>query len=189
MTLDAGSNWDYLYAKENSWITDIFFINKNKGWISAENCIHSTTDGFKTETIINIPIQRFDFLNEYVAYGISEYKIYKTYNGWTTYDSLYNIVTKIDDKSIINRKFILSQNYPNPFNSTTKIDFNLSENCQVELTIYDICGRELEVLTSKYYLKGRHTLSWNARLYPSGIYFYKLNIGSDSIVKKLIIIK
>lgn len=188
-TLDSGENWDYLYAKENSWITDIFFINKDKGWICAEEGIHSTTNGFETETIINIPIQKFDFLNENIAYGISNDKIYKTYDGWTTSDSLYSIVTNIDSKSLINKKFILSQNYPNPFNSSTKIDFTLSENGQVELIIYDIRGRELEVLTSKYYLKGRHTLSWDAGFYPSGIYYYKLNTGSDSVVKKLILIK
>jgi len=90
-----------------------------------------------------------------------------------------------------NLKYQLSQNYPNPFNPSTKIAFYLPEGFtgNVTLKIYDIAGREIESLIKTQLAGGLHDVVWNATKYASGIYFYKLQAGNYSDVKKMFLIK
>lgn len=85
----------------------------------------------------------------------------------------------------------LSQNYPNPFNPSTKIAFSLPDGFtgNVTLKIYDIAGREIESLVNTQMAGGLHDVVWNAAKYTSGIYFYKLQAGNYSDVKKMFLIK
>jgi len=85
----------------------------------------------------------------------------------------------------------LSQNYPNPFNPSTKIAFSLPDGFtgNVTLKIYDIAGREIESLINTQLSGGLHDVVWNAAKYTSGIYFYKLQAGNYSEVKKMFLIK
>lgn len=85
--------------------------------------------------------------------------------------------------------FSLEQNYPNPFNPATSIKFSLAENVNVKLAIYDILGRVVDVLVSQKLEAGVHTISFNANGLSSGIYFYKLEAGSFSSVKKMTLVK
>jgi len=80
--------------------------------------------------------------------------------------------------------FLLYQNYPNPFNSGTEIRFQLPKTAYVELTIYDVLGQTVRILTSGYKPSGHHILSWNGinnegLAVPSGVYFSRL------IIKKI----
>jgi len=85
----------------------------------------------------------------------------------------------------------LSQNYPNPFNPSTKIAFSLPDGFtgNVTLKIYDIAGREIESLINTQMAGGLHDVVWNAGKYTSGIYFYKLQAGNYSEVKKMFLVK
>lgn len=83
----------------------------------------------------------------------------------------------------------LYQNYPNPFNPVTNISFSLGEDRYTSLRIYDVLGREITTLVSKKLLKGPYTLQWDASGIPSGVYFYRLISGEQSITKKLIVMK
>lgn len=86
--------------------------------------------------------------------------------------------------------YALMQNYPNPFNPSTTIPFKLSSNGKVSLTVYDLLGRTVDVLINNEQMgAGTHSVKWNARNMPAGIYFYKLNTGSFSAVKKLVLLK
>ncbi len=71
------------------------------------------------------------------------------------------------------RDFELFQNYPNPFNPTTTIQYHLSVPAHVVLTIYNIMGQRVQILTSRFHQPGTYSLTWNAQV-PSGIYFYQL---------------
>jgi len=83
----------------------------------------------------------------------------------------------------------LLQNFPNPFNSTTKIEYTLPYNAFAEIKIYDVLGREVETITSGYKSKGIYIAVWNAAKYSSGIYLYKLKIGNEIKVKKMVLLK
>ena len=86
-------------------------------------------------------------------------------------------------------EFSLKQNYPNPFNPTTTINYSLPENAQVTLTVFDVLGREVTTLVNKEQESGIYNVKFDASKLNSGIYFYKLNAGTFSEVKKLILVK
>jgi len=85
--------------------------------------------------------------------------------------------------------FRLFQNYPNPFNPSTTIEFNLAENAEVQLRVYDVLGSVVANLASGYYQSGRHKIIFNASKLVSGNYFYTLKAGNHTILKKLIFLK
>lgn len=96
--------------------------------------------------------------------------------------------------------FYLYQNYPNPFNSSTSIKFTVPSNpynplegrshlSNVCLRVYDILGQEKAVLINEMKTPGTYEKKFNASMLSSGIYFFRLQIGSHSEVKKAILLK
>ena len=85
--------------------------------------------------------------------------------------------------------FAVMSAYPNPFNAKTTIDFTLSENGRVNLTVYDIQGRSVTELVDGFISKGVHSVEFNAALLPSGVYFYRLESKLNSKTKKMILVK
>lgn len=73
-------------------------------------------------------------------------------------------------------KFMLLQNYPNPFNPVTHFGFHIAESGSVRLTIFDAIGRIVEVLVNKEFQPGFFEAEWNAEAYPTGIYYYQLEV-------------
>ncbi|RPI18370.1 MAG: choice-of-anchor D domain-containing protein [Ignavibacteriae bacterium] len=89
----------------------------------------------------------------------------------------------------IPEEFRLYQNYPNPFNPVTTINFDLPVKSDVTIRIYDIIGREVEILAKGNFNSGKHTISWNAENIASGVYFYEISAGDFRDVKKMMLIK
>ena len=85
--------------------------------------------------------------------------------------------------------FSLDQNYPNPFNPTTTISFNLPTQSLASLRVFDALGREVSILFTDELPAGTYTWQWHAIALPSGIYFYRLQAGSFTETKKLILLK
>jgi len=100
------------------------------------------------------------------------------------------IVSKIKKEDFKNpTSYYLSQNYPNPFNPATVISYNLKVKSDVKLIIYDILGREIETLVNMRQDAGLYAITFDASNLPSGIYFYKLDTGFYSQVKKMVFLK
>ena len=83
----------------------------------------------------------------------------------------------------------MKQNYPNPFNPVTKIQYDIAKKSDVTLSIYDILGKHIETLVNETKDAGSYIVEYNASALPSGLYFYKLEAGNFSEVKKMILIK
>jgi len=94
-------------------------------------------------------------------------------------------------KSTNINSYMLKPNYPNPFNNVTILQFSLPTSSQIKITIYDILGREIALLTDSIYQSGTYTLPWYAAGLPSGIYFIKMNVDNDRIfqLRKAVLIK
>lgn len=86
-------------------------------------------------------------------------------------------------------KFELSQNYPNPFNPETIINYQLSVNSFVTLKVFDLAGREVAQLLNEMKPSGYYSIKFNGANLSSGIYFYKIEAGNFSAVKKMVLIK
>jgi hypothetical protein len=86
-------------------------------------------------------------------------------------------------------KYSLSQNYPNPFNPVTNIEFYIPKTGLVSLKIYDILGKNIATLFNKPLPAGWHEVQWDASNIPSGVYFYKLNVGDYQAVRKMLLLE
>lgn len=85
--------------------------------------------------------------------------------------------------------YSLFQNYPNPFNPTTVIGYKLAVSSHVTLKVYDILGREVTTMVNERQIAGNHSVTFSAVNLPSGVYFYRLQAGSFSETKKLLLLK
>jgi len=85
----------------------------------------------------------------------------------------------------------LYQNYPNPFNPVTKIKFDVpaSSKSNIKITIFDILGKEVDVLVNENLEAGQYTVDWNSTNIASGIYFYEMKAGQFRDIKKMIVVK
>lgn len=89
---------------------------------------------------------------------------------------------------------LLGQNYPNPFNPTTTIVYNMVEEGNVSIEVFNIKGQKVKTLINEHMEVGDHVLVWegtndNNQKVSSGIYFYKMKSGSYSSTKKMILMK
>ncbi|TVR13361.1 MAG: T9SS C-terminal target domain-containing protein [Balneolaceae bacterium] len=83
----------------------------------------------------------------------------------------------------------LKQNYPNPFNPTTQIRYELPQQENVRLTVYDMAGRQVAMLVNQSMNAGAHTVTFDASNLSSGVYVYRLQAGSTVLSRKLTVIK
>ena len=89
----------------------------------------------------------------------------------------------------IPKEFKLYTNYPNPFNPTTIIKFDIPKEIHVKIVIYDIQGKTIQTLLESKVNAGKYEIEWNGTNYPSGVYFYKMETGEYTSVKKMVLLK
>jgi hypothetical protein len=104
-------------------------------------------------------------------------------------DLAFGSAVSVDDKMQAVQTFSLKQNYPNPFNPSTKIDFSITEQSYVELTVYDLLGREIGKLVSDNYPAGNYSVDFSPGNLPSGIYIAKMSAGKFSKAIKMTLLK
>ena len=99
-------------------------------------------------------------------------------------------VTALDNEKVnIAEDFVLKQNYPNPFNPVTVIEYQIAQDSDVKLTVYNALGQKVAVLVNAKMGSGSHRVEFNAASLPSGTYYYKLQAGNRSSVNKMLLIK
>jgi hypothetical protein len=98
-------------------------------------------------------------------------------------------IVGIINNNKIPSEYKLFQNYPNPFNPVTKINFSLPVSSNVKLIVYDITGKEVQILVNDFLNSGSYDIKFDGTNLPSGLYFYQLITGNYSVTKKMILIK
>ncbi len=98
-------------------------------------------------------------------------------------------VVGINDPDNTVKDFSLFQNYPNPFNPSTKIKFVIPKSSFVNLKVYDVLGREIVTLVNEEKSAGEYEIEFDATGLPSGVYIYKLQAGSYTSFKKMILLR
>jgi len=113
-------------------------------------------------------------------------------------DGFVGISDNIPPSYKLPRSWALSQNYPNPFNPTTTITFDVpgtqGEAQHVQLTVYNIRGKQVINLIDSEYEPGSHRVVWNGRnddgeQVSSGIYLYTLKSEAQTYTKKMVMVK
>ena len=131
-------------------------------------------------------------LTEPISLLPGEFKIYSSVKLPTPEADL---LTEADQENpSIVKEFNLEQNYPNPFNPSTIIRYSIVSPSIVTLKIYDILGREVKTLVNQEQNNGTYEVNWNGdneygNKVSTGVYFYKIDAGTYSDVKKMLLIK
>jgi Secretion system C-terminal sorting domain len=103
-------------------------------------------------------------------------------------DGVFKYTTSINVTSFPS-VYVLSQNYPNPFNPNTVISYSFPSASNVKLIVYNTLGQTVIVLENGFKNAGNYSVNFNAAELPSGIYFYKLEAGEFSQIRKMILLK
>ena len=104
-------------------------------------------------------------------------------------DSTYGDFTSIMNEEKLINEYRLIQNYPNPFNTSTTIVYNLVEMCEIDISVYDINGKEVENLYSGIQFSGLHHIFWDSPDISAGIYFIRMKSSNNCSVLKCIYLK
>jgi hypothetical protein len=99
----------------------------------------------------------------------------------------YEAVTDVEDVEVTSE--LQLRNYPNPFKSETTISFNLEKNSRVNLAVYDISGRKVEVLINENRLAGEHTVQFAPASMGNSIYFIKLTTEDATVTQRMMMLK
>jgi parallel beta-helix repeat protein len=92
-------------------------------------------------------------------------------------------------EEMIPETFALYSAYPNPFNPVTTIVYDIPEDSNISITIYDLSGTKVETLVNKTVQSGQYNVVWNADDYASGVYFVKLHANEFTQTQKLMLVK
>jgi hypothetical protein len=148
---------------------------EGKSWIKI-----GTVSGKGT----TIEPQAYSFTDNNVTNGKYSYRLKQTdFDGTFAYSKTaeVNVNTPV--------VYELSQNYPNPFNPSTSIKFAIPQAGNVSLKVYNMLGQEVKTLVNGFREAGSHTVNFNADNLNSGLYFYKLESGNFSQVRKMTLLK
>ena len=192
-TNDGGITWTLLTSGTNGNLFGVFFTDSNNGTVtgSGGGIILRTTDGGtnwtpQTSGTNNLLYDVFfTDVNNGTAVG-SFGAILHTTNGGVTFVSEEQIYAAPTN-------FMLLQNFPNPFNPTTTIQYSIPQRSNVTLKVYDILGNEVATLINEERNLGSYEVQFSATGgasdLSSGIYFYKLQSGSFTSTKKMLLLK
>jgi hypothetical protein len=210
-TSNGGNNWtiDALLGPNANCVADYTTCNSDSLTSGGQNVImgYVSDDGdsvnVKQLTIPPGTIYAYYKKNSNTSSGLvapstSIYRIGTTkyaafaYPGLGPVNVFYNaehLVTGINVISGTAGEFELLQNYPNPFNPVTKIRFSIPAQEKVKLVVYDIVGRLICTLVETELNKGTYSVDFNSTGISSGIYFYKIQAGSYTRIRKMAVVK
>jgi hypothetical protein len=130
-----------------------------------------------------LQLSAIDFFGE-----TNQYQMYV--DDFTFTDLLF---VSVEDSNEINVEapviYSLEQNYPNPFNPSTKISYTIPERSNVSLKIFNLLGSAVVELVKGEVETGSYDITFNASNLPSGVYFYRLQVGNFVETKKMLYIK
>ena len=106
----------------------------------------------------------------------------------------YGSTASVNDPNELPQKFALHQNYPNPFNPVTTLRYDLLEDALVNITIYDMMGRQISKLVNSQQNAGYKSIQWNAtnnagQQVPAGLYLYTIEAGEFRQIRKMVLLK
>jgi photosystem II stability/assembly factor-like uncharacterized protein len=195
---NGGSTWisqssafGFGSATRIKWIpnTNVWYVSIHN--LGPDNRIFKTTNDGAVWTTMNLPNQQFTIVdmdaisynNKIFAYAIGLDGQVIRLDDSATVIGINNISSEIPSS------YKLEQNYPNPFNPVTNINFSIPKAGYTSIRIYDILGKLVSTLFEEQLAPGSYKADWDASQMPSGIYLYRIESGSYTQSRKLILIK
>ncbi len=110
-------------------------------------------------------------------------------SGFLADTTLRGLILAVKDEIGLPYSYSLDQNFPNPFNPATTIRYELPKAAHITITVFDILGKSIITLKDEFQEPGEHTVMWDARNAPSGVYFCRFHAGKFIQVRKMILMK
>jgi photosystem II stability/assembly factor-like uncharacterized protein len=186
-TTDGGINWNETSFGTEESLSGIYFTDNLKRWAVGGNnsggIIYYTSDGGANWALQNIPLvnslYRVFFFDEISGWAVGHIgTIIATDNS-----------VPVELELSTPAEYSLEQNYPNPFNPQTKIEYSIPSAGFVKLVIFNSVGEEIKTLISAYKTAGTHLVTFDAGNLSSGIYFYRIDAGEFSAIRKMILLQ
>ena len=115
--------------------------------------------------------------------------VYSNYSSIVTVNGIFNPTDKNIAIVKIPSEYRLDQNHPNPFNPTTTIQYQIPEDANVVVKVYNLLGSEVATLVNEFKPTGYYTVKFDASSLPSGLYLYKISAGTFSETRKMLLMK
>ena len=181
-------------ASTNTWyhVVGLYDGSNFEIFINGAIDAHSNFSGTIMTTNIDLMIgQVLPNVSTYNFKGtIDDVRIYDYALSLEEIEALYGETSAIHTEiQKVPEQFSLSQNYPNPFNPLTTIRYKLPVGRNVKLQVFDLAGRLVQTLVDEDKQAGNYTVMWNAQDVSSGIYFYRIQTGEFTSVKKCVKLK
>ena len=160
--------------------------------------LERSTDSLFIEGVETSYIQDNNYTDDNLEYNIEYfYRVAANIGFWTDYSNVASVI--IENVSVAGNNDIpivykVHQNHPNPFNPVTTLQYDLPEDALVNITIYDMMGRQVKTLVNGSQTAGYRTTQWNAtndRNEPvsSGLYIYTIQASDYTQTKKMVLLK
>ncbi|MEI7726670.1 MAG: YCF48-related protein [Bacteroidota bacterium] len=180
-TSDGGESWEYQELPGGQWLYSVTFPDSLNGWISGSygHIFHTQNGGITWEQQANLTsnyLFTIDFVN--------------ANTGWAT--GSYGTILKTNNGGIVGMKPVeipashgMLSAYPNPVSTTGIISYQLEKPAMVNLTLFNAMGRPVKTLVNSRQSKGTFTLKMDFSTLPAGFYFYRVQLGQYSEIKKI----
>jgi len=168
----------YNYNEDNYFVYGKNEIKLNGVWVPGDNAFISSRLDIFAPSMIGT---QSDFLFNLSIPSGTELNVYYKLNP--------EVESAFDKNNNNLNNYSLSQNYPNPFNPATTIRFAIPSDGLVQLQVYDILGREITALVNEYRHKGNYEVKFDAGKLSSGIYIYRINCGTFTQSKMMVLQK
>lgn len=202
--------WPAIQCDTNGYLSVVYYDNSTSPGYHS-NFAYSTdagntwvnqvlSDSSFTMTAVGSEVRYGDYIG-IDAFSNKIFPVWTDDRRGTPNQEIYTASLSIVSAAGINQneipsEFALKQNYPNPFNPETIINFDISRSSFVTLKVYDVLGKELNVIVNENLPAGRYSKSFDASKLSSGIYFYTLKArqngsltGDYSETRKMILLK
>ena len=177
-TFEDGELFNVLYAREDTYYEEFITLNENP--IEAEEDWTNLSFMLPPGALVKVAVQVVSTGGMFVM--VDDISVFER----------IPVSNQDSDISVINS--IIASNYPNPFNPETTISFNMPEAGKANLQIYNLRGQLVKTLLNKQVSAGPQNIIWNGtdtqnRSVASGVYFYRVKTGTQTIQKKMVLQK
>ncbi len=187
-TTNGGALWTMQISGTTTRLFGVSFIDANTGTAVGDGgtILRTTNGGAQWTSQMSGTTQHIwsvSFTDANTGTAVGWYgTILRTNTGGVTAVEEY-------ESAAIPAGFSLMQNYPNPFNPSTTIRYELPRESYVTLKVYNVLGQEVATLVNEKREAGRYEVEFDGAMQPSGLYFYRLQVGTYIETKKFLLLK
>ena len=183
----------YIFGVTSSWEAKLLAINPDgtDEWSAPLDDIPYSFVTITNDSLLLISVSDVLYAIKTTSKGIADSPWPKFKKDLKNTGYTATIVSEIENvEGVVPQKYSISNAYPNPFNPTTSFSFTIPKSSQVNISVYNALGQLVDNLINDTKSSGTYEVTWDASSFGSGVYFIKINAGSNfTETRKVILLK